>query len=90
MHTRKDIIPNNLKEYRIKAGLSQRQVAIALGFTNEVSICHWEQGKNIPNLINLFKLCSIYNTTTHDLYIELSNSLKEHKRSILGLNIHSQ
>lgn len=68
MNTRKEIVPNNLKEYRIKAGLTQKQVARLLGFTNEVSMCHWEQGKNIPNLINLFKLSKIYNATINELY----------------------
>ena len=71
MNKRKDIIPNNLKECRRKAGLTQKQVASLLGFTNEVSICHWEQGKNIPNLINLFKLCKIYNTSANNLYSKL-------------------
>ena len=68
MNTRKEIVPNNLKEYRIKAGLTQKQVARLLGFTNEVSLCHWEQGKNIPNLINLFKLSKFYNATINELY----------------------
>ena len=68
MHKRKEIVPNNLKEYRIKIGLTQKQVAKLLGFTNEVSLCHWEQGKNIPNLINLFKLSKIYNATVNELY----------------------
>lgn len=71
MNTRKDIIPNNLKEYRLKAGLTQKDVARKLGFTNEVSICHWEQGKNIPNLINLLKLSKVYNAPIHILYSNL-------------------
>ena len=34
MHTRKEIIPNNLKEIRMKAGLSQMAVAIQLGLSS--------------------------------------------------------
>jgi DNA-binding XRE family transcriptional regulator len=75
MNTRKEIIPNNLKEYRIKAGLTQKQVARKLGFSNEVSICHWEQGKNIPNLINLLKLSKLYNSNAESLYSELNQKL---------------
>ena len=74
MHTRKEIVPNNLREYRQKAGLTQKQVSELLGFTNEVSLCHWEKGKNIPNLINLFKLCNLYETSPLALYKELSES----------------
>lgn len=68
MNTRKDIVSNNLKEYRLKVGLTQKQVSRQLGFTNEVSLCHWEQGKNIPNLINLARLCEIYQATPMELF----------------------
>lgn len=78
MNKRKDIIPNNLKEYRLKAGLTQKQVALKLGFTNEVAISHWEQGKNIPNLINLFKLGIIYSTDVNKFYLNLIMGLREH------------
>jgi transcriptional regulator with XRE-family HTH domain len=78
MNKRKDVIPNNLKEYRLKAGLTQKQVAEKLGFTNEVSLCHWEQGKNIPNLMNLIKLSILYKTQISNLYIELSKRLSNH------------
>lgn len=75
MNKRKDIVLNNLKEYRLNAGLTQKQVSQLLGFTNEVSLCHWEQGKNIPNIINLFKLSQIYKTTPGELYSELMLTL---------------
>lgn len=68
MHKRKDIIPNNLKESRLKCGLTQKEVCEKFGFTNEVALCHWEQGKNIPNLINLFRISRLYKTTPMKLY----------------------
>jgi len=40
MNKRKEIVPNNLKEYRRKAGLTQQQVAHYLGFATEERICH--------------------------------------------------
>lgn len=79
MNKRKEIAPNNLKECRVKVGLTQKQVASMLGFFNEVSICHWEQGKNILNLINLFKLCGIYQTSPITLYTELSETFRKRK-----------
>lgn len=76
MNKRKDIVPNNLKEYRMRAGLTQKDVSRMLGFTNEVSLCHWEQGKNLPNIINLFKLCKILKTNPAKIYEQLwMNSL---------------
>jgi len=87
MNKRKDIIPNNLKEYRVRAGLTQKQVSRLLGFTNEVSLCHWEQGKNIPNLINLLRLCRHYEATPIDLYLELA---KEINNEPLSFNLISK
>ena len=71
MNKRKDIVPNNLKENRIRCGYTQKEVATMLGFATEDRICLWEKGKNIPNLINLLKLSSLYRATPMQLYAEL-------------------
>lgn len=71
MNKRKEIVPNNLKEYRNKCGYKQKEVANILGFATEDRICLWEKGKNIPNLINLFKLSSLYRSTPMQLYPDL-------------------
>ena len=71
MNKRKDIIPNHLKKFRLKCGHTQKEVATILGFTSEDRICLWEQGKNIPNLINLLKLSSLYRATPMQMYPEL-------------------
>jgi len=71
MNKRKENVPNNLKEYRLKAGLTQQQVAKLLGVNSEERICHWEKGRNVPSLINLLKLCTIYRATPLQLYKEL-------------------
>jgi DNA-binding XRE family transcriptional regulator len=71
MHTRKEIVPNNLKEHRIRCGYTQKEVATILGFATEERICLWEKGKNIPNLINLLKLASLYRASPMQLYPEL-------------------
>ena len=77
MHKRKDIIHNNLKEYRLKAGLTQKEVCKKLGFTNTVALCHWEQGKNIPNLINVLKLSALFQTSIEALYVLKSEEIKK-------------
>ncbi len=76
MNKRKDVIPNNLKEYRKKCGYTQKQVSQMLSFTNEVSLSRWEKGVNIPNLINLIKLGIIYNTSISQLYISLTEKIE--------------
>ena len=68
MNKRKEIIPNNLKEYRLKTNLTQVEVATILGFKNQERICHWEKGYNIPNLLNLIKLTKLYKGTLTELY----------------------
>jgi len=60
MNKRKDIVPNNLKEYRLKAGLTQKQVAEMLGMQCEDRLSHWERGNAMPSLTNLLKLCQVY------------------------------
>lgn len=77
MNKRKDIIPNHLKEYRLKCKYTQKEVATILGFATEDRICLWEQGKNIPNLINLLKLSSLYRATPMQLYPELMIDVDE-------------
>ena len=71
MNKRKGIIPNNLKEYRMRCRYTQKEVGAILGFATEDRICLWEKGKNIPNLINLLKLSSLYRATPMQLYTEL-------------------
>lgn len=60
--------PNNLKEYRLKAGLTQKQVSEKLGLQCEDRISHWERGQAMPSVQNLIKLGSIYNTNIENLY----------------------
>jgi len=77
MNKRKEVMPNNLKEYRLKAGLTQKQVATLLGVNCEKRICHWEKGKNIPNLINPLKLSILYKATPVHLYSKLMLAIND-------------
>lgn len=77
MNNRKDIVPNNLREYRKKCGYTQKQVAQILGFCTEDRICHWEKGKNVPGLVNLLRLSSLYRATPMQLYAELMMDVDE-------------
>lgn len=45
-----------IKEYRKKAGLSQKQLGIKLGYKNGVYVSRWESGDKVPGARNLERL----------------------------------
>lgn len=49
MNRRKDIVKSNLKEYRLKAGLTQKRDAKVLGMQYEDRLSHWEKGQAMPS-----------------------------------------
>lgn len=63
-------IKNKLKEYRIKAGLKQKDVAKAMGLKHTTKISKWERGKLYPHPMNLFKLARFYNVNVEELFQE--------------------
>lgn len=56
------MIGRRLKDLRIKRGLSQQDLGIAIGVT-KVSICGYETGTRLPSLDNLVKLADVLETT---------------------------
>jgi transcriptional regulator with XRE-family HTH domain len=68
MNKRKDIVPNKLREYRIKAGLTQKQLAKIVGVNSAERISHWETGNNVPRIEYLLKLGMVYKTSPKELY----------------------
>lgn len=61
-------IPNNLKEYRVRAGLTQFDVMLRLGLKSNDRISKWERGTKYPNVINLLRLAKIYDVHPGELY----------------------
>ncbi len=51
-----------LKELRIENSLTQKDLAVKLGITQD-SISLWEKGKRIPDTQYLTKLCEIFNVS---------------------------
>ena len=68
MNYTQEIQLNTLAQRRKILGLTQQQVADALGFISADRISHWEKGVTTPNLINLFRLCGVYRCTPQDIY----------------------
>ena len=67
--------PNNLREYRLKAGLRQSDVASRLGLDCADRLSRWENGKAAPSIVNLFKLAALYGAPAEKLYAELCERL---------------
>lgn len=63
--------PNKLKEYRLMAGMTQRDLSAKMGFNSEDRICRWEKGQSWPSLPNVMKLAKIFNVSPGELYPEL-------------------
>jgi len=75
------IIPNQLREFRVRKGLRQLDVANELGFASTDRISRWEKGKTYPRMLNLLKLCIIYEAYPHELYEELLGKLRDDRIS---------
>ena len=56
-----------LKQKRIRAGLSQRDVSDALGYSTPQFISNWERGISTPPMDAIPKLAEIYLSDIEDL-----------------------
>ena len=55
----KEEIGNILKQLRLNANMTQKQVATAIGRTQQI-VGHWETGYSQPDADTLFSLCDLY------------------------------
>ena len=67
--------PNQSRNFRIIAGLNQKEVAFLLNIKNFGRISEWEQGLSNPSIENLIKLSIVYRTLPDQLYYELRKIL---------------
>lgn len=56
-----------MKEYRLKSGLLQREVADILHVTQS-NYHKLESGKSHPNSLQIIKLCEIFKCTPNDIF----------------------
>lgn len=61
--------PNKIREYRLKAGLSQRKLARLVG-RGRNAVSSWERGLTLPNVPRLLKMAKILGTLAESLYID--------------------
>lgn len=61
--------PNRIREYRLKAGLSQRTLAGLVG-RGRNAVSSWERGLTLPNVPRLLKMAKILATLAESLYMD--------------------
>lgn len=64
----KNVLAEFLKQKRISAGLSQRDVADKLGYSTPQFISNWERGVSQPPINSLKKLGDLYKISAEDLF----------------------
>lgn len=62
-------LAENLKHYRIKSGLTQKQLAEQIGYT-EKSVSKWESGSALPTLEMALRLADLFNLSLDELIFE--------------------
>ena len=61
--------PNRIREYRLKAGLTQRKLAELLGRGRD-AISSWERGLSLPNVPKLMRMAKVLGTLAESLYAD--------------------
>ena len=59
-------IGKSIKEKRIEQGLSQQTLANLIGVTH-AAISYWENGINIPNVLDVWKIADVLNISIDEL-----------------------
>ncbi len=90
----KRLVPNNIKNFRLLRGMSQRKLAEALNRSSN-TIANWEKGINQPDVDTLEDICDVLNITPNQIYgwdqsPELDSFLAEQKETIETLEILMQ
>ena len=70
---RPSIVAKRLKEVRLKAGLSQKQLGIKAGidpFSSSARINQYERGKHMPDLQTLTRLAAVMQVPVPYLYCQ--------------------
>lgn len=78
--TRTEIIAENISLYRRLNGLTQTELAEAIGYSNK-SVSKWERDEGLPDILMLISLSDIYGITVSELIGQTEKS-KETKEKI--------
>jgi len=70
-------LPNYLRTYRKRSGLSQKEVAFLLGFHSDSNVSRYEAPNHRPNLEALFAFEIIYDTPARELFAGVYDETKK-------------
>ena len=59
----------NIKNLRVDAGISVRDLQNILGFTNPQAIYKWQNGDSIPSIDNLVILAAVFGVTVDEILV---------------------
>jgi len=65
--------PNRIREYRLKAGLTQRKLAGVLGRGRD-AVSSWERGLSLPSVPKLMRMAKVLGTLAEALYHDFYSS----------------
>lgn len=74
---KKPIIPNQARNFRIDAKLSQSDIAFLLDIKNIGRISEWENGISNPSIEHLIGLSLIYQRLEAQIYYELRKKVSK-------------
>jgi transcriptional regulator with XRE-family HTH domain len=73
--------PNRIREYRLKAGLSQRKLGEILG-RGRNAISSWERGRTLPNVPRLLRMAKTLGTLAESLYMDFYSTFPKEGESL--------
>ena len=59
----------NIKNLRVAAGISVRDLQAILGFTNPQAIYKWQNGDSLPSIDNLVILADVLDVTMDEIIV---------------------
>ena len=59
----------NIKNLRVAAGISVRDLQAVLGFTNPQAIYKWQNGDCMPSIDNLVILAAVFGVTVDEILV---------------------
>jgi transcriptional regulator with XRE-family HTH domain len=58
-----------IRDLRVAAGISVRELQAALGFANPQSIYKWQRGDGMPSIDNLVVIAAVFGVKVDDILI---------------------
>lgn len=79
-----EVFSNNLRQLRLEKGMTQEQLASALGVSAQ-SVSRWECGNTLPDVMLLPEIARLYGVTVDDLYREKAHGYTSYAQRLLAV-----